>query len=160
MATRTAGAGSRGPSEGDDTGPLQLRVLARLVIAIAVAFVAAGVLWHGVTVGELQRLWQNLIDRPSGRLQFRFILQPSMAAILAVHDGLRDARAGRAPYFITVLRDPEERAARLREGLNATARIILLAIAMDLVYQLLELKTFYPSEALIIALLLAFVPTC
>jgi hypothetical protein len=46
----------------------------------------------------------------------------------------------------------------LREGLIATSRIILLGIAMDVIYQLLEFPTFYPAEALLIALLLAFVP--
>ena len=46
----------------------------------------------------------------------------------------------------------------VREGLNATARIILLGLAMDVIYQLLVLKTFYPNEALVVALLLAFVP--
>jgi hypothetical protein len=91
-------------------------------------------------------------------MRFRFFLQPLMAAIAAIHDGREDARAGRSPYFMTVLRNPQERVGRLREGLNATARIILLGLAMDVIYQLLVLKTFYPNEALVIALLLAFVP--
>ena len=47
---------------------------------------------------------------------------------------------------------------RLREGLNATARIILLGIVMDAMYQLIVLGRFYPGEAVIIALVLAFVP--
>jgi hypothetical protein len=81
-----------------------------------------------------------------------------MAAIAAIHDGREDARAGRSPYFMTVLRNPQERVGRLREGLNATARIILLGLVMDVIYQLLVLKTFYPNEALVVALLLAFVP--
>ena len=54
--------------------------------------------------------------------------------------------------------DREERVERWNEGLNATARIIVLGIAMDVIYQVIELKTFYPVEALIVALLLAFVP--
>ena len=54
--------------------------------------------------------------------------------------------------------NPQERVARLREGLNATARIILLGLVMDVIYQIIVFKTFYPVEALIIALLLAFVP--
>jgi hypothetical protein len=55
-------------------------------------------------------------------------------------------------------RQPEERLPRLREALNATARIILLALVMDVIYQVLVLKTFYPDEAAVIALLLAFLP--
>jgi hypothetical protein len=42
--------------------------------------------------------------------------------------------------------------------LTATARIILLGLTMDLIYQLLEFKTFYPNQAVVVALLLAVVP--
>jgi hypothetical protein len=46
----------------------------------------------------------------------------------------------------------------LREGIIATSRIILLGLAMDAIYQAIVLKTFYPGETVIIAILLAFVP--
>jgi hypothetical protein len=141
-----------------DADSQALGIMPKLVIAAAILLVVAGVLWHGVTWENLQRLWGNLVDRPSGRMSFRFILQPTMAAIAAIRGGLKDARIGRSPYFWTVLRRPQERVGRLREGLNAAARIILLGLAMDVIYQVLELKMFYPVEALIIALLLAFVP--
>ena len=51
-----------------------------------------------------------------------------------------------------------ERTGRLREGLNATARIILLGLVMDVIYQIMVLKRFYPAEAVIVAVMLAFVP--
>ena len=112
----------------------------------------------GITIGVIERLWHDLIERPDAPMRFRFVLQPLMAAVAAIRAGLTDVRAGRSPYLWTMLREPRKRAKRLREGLNATARIILLGLAMDVVYQVLVLKTFYPNEALIIALLLAFVP--
>ncbi len=141
-----------------EANPQELGLLARLVIASAAVLIVAGVLWHGVTLGTFARIWHDLIERPSGPMSFRCILQPAMAAVAAIHDGLKDARAGRSPYFWTVLRKPQERVGRLREGLNATARIILLGIVMDTIYQILVLKRFYPNEALIVALLLAFIP--
>jgi hypothetical protein len=91
-------------------------------------------------------------------MKFRFIVQPLMAAIVATLDGLRDARSSRSPYLWRMFRNPQERTALLREGLNATARVILLGIVVDLIYQTLVLKTFYPGEALIVALLVGFVP--
>jgi len=91
-------------------------------------------------------------------MTFRFILQPTMAAIAALHDGVRDARAGRSPFFWTLLSDRAKRGSRLREGLIATARIMLLGLGMDTIYQGIVLKTFYPAEAAIIAIVLAFVP--
>jgi hypothetical protein len=81
-----------------------------------------------------------------------------MAVLAALHDGVRDARLGRSPYFWTVLSDPAKRGGRLREGLISTARIILLGFGMDGLYQWIVLKTFYPGEMVIVAILLAFVP--
>jgi hypothetical protein len=132
--------------------------LARLVIAVAIAFLILGILWYGVSAEVHQRVWRDIFDRPGGPMSFRFLLQPIMAAIAAIHDGVKDARLGRSPYLWTILTSPDKRENRLREGLIATARIILLGIGMDVVYQLTVLKTFYPGEALIVALLLAFIP--
>jgi hypothetical protein len=138
--------------------PQELGILAKLVLVLAVVLIVAGVVWHGVTGEALRRFWHDLVERPDAPMRFRFILQPLMAALAAVHDGREDARDGRSPYFMSVLRNPQERVGLLREGLNATARIILLGLAMDVIYQLLVLKTFYPNEALVIALVLAFAP--
>ena len=86
------------------------------------------------------------------------MLQPLMAAIVAIRDGLRDARTGNAPYFWTMVGNARERTRRLNEGLNATARIILLGLVMDAIYQGIVLRRFYPGDAVIVALLFAFVP--
>jgi hypothetical protein len=136
----------------------EFSALASLVVLVAVVLVALGVIWYGGSSEALQRMWQDLTGRPSGPMSFRFILQPVMAAIAATHDGIRDAQLGRSPYFWTVLNNPDKRAGRLREGLVSTARIILLGIGMDAIYQAKAFGTFYPVEALLIALALAFIP--
>jgi hypothetical protein len=142
----------------NDATSQELGILAKLVLVLAIVLIVAGVVWHGVTGEAFRRFWHDLVERPDAPMRFRFFLQPLMAAIAAVHDGRVDARAGRSPYLMTVLRNSQERVGRLREGLNATARIILLGLVMDVIYQLLVLKTFYPNEALVVALLLGFVP--
>jgi hypothetical protein len=139
-------------------GPQNLGILAKLVIALAVLLFVGGIVWHGVTFDTIQRLSRNLFERTDAPMRFRFLLQPLMATLAAIHDGREDARAGRSPYFVTLLRNPQERVGLLREGLNATARIILLGLVMDVIYQALVFKTFFPNEALAIALLLAFLP--
>jgi hypothetical protein len=108
--------------------------------------------------GLLSRLWADLIARPGGPLEFRFLLQPLVAAILAVRDGLSDARARCPPYFWTLLHDPAHRRERLREGIRATVRVVLLGVVIDALYQFQVHGTVYPGEALGIALLLGFVP--
>src|SRR5512137_839561 len=73
--------------------------LARLVVVLMVAFVVGGLVWYGFSAEERARLWQNLFDRPGGPMVFRFFLQPTMAAIAAWRDGVKDARTGRSPFF-------------------------------------------------------------
>ena len=106
----------------------------------------------------LIRGWMNLFERVGGPMTFRIILQPAMATLLAVLAGLRDAREGRPPYLWTVLTDPLQRADLLREGWKAIGRVFLLAVIMDIIYQLIVQRWIYPLESLIVAILLAVVP--
>ena len=133
-------------------------VFARVVVGLMAAFVLGGIVWYGLAPETLARVWQNLVDRPGGPMVFRFFLQPTMATIAAVLGGIKDARLGRAPFFQTVLTNPAKRAGRLDEAMVDTSRIMLLGLIMDGIYQYIEFDTFHPAEAVIITLLLAFLP--
>jgi hypothetical protein len=43
----------------------------------------------------LARVWENHVGRVGGPLTFRLILQPTMAALLAIRAGVKDVREGR-----------------------------------------------------------------
>jgi hypothetical protein len=134
---------------------------ARIAVALVLGLGILGVAWYGITAESLGRLWSDILDRPDGPMTFRFILQPAMAIIAALRDGVHDARLGRRPYLWALLhgvRDPQGRSGRLWEGIIATARIIILGVFMDTIYQWVVFKTFYPVQAAVIAILLAFVP--
>jgi hypothetical protein len=133
-------------------------LLGQLVVVLVIVFIVAGAVWYGFSAEVRQRAWHDLIDRPGGIMTFRFFLQPAMAAIAALRDGIKDARTGRSPYFWTVLTKQTDRVGRLQEGLFSTAQIILLGLVMDAIYQLVVFKTFYPVEAVVVAIVLAFVP--
>lgn len=136
----------------------QQRFLARLVLVLIIGFTIAGLVWYGVSADERARLWQNLFERQDGPKTFRFFLQPTMGAIAAWRDGLADARAGRSPFLWGTVADPTVRLARMDEALVATARIILLGLVMDIIYQVMVFRAFFPVEAVLFALALAFVP--
>jgi hypothetical protein len=133
-------------------------LLARCAIGLAITLIFLGAVWRDVSVESLQRLWRNLCNRPGKAMAFRFILQPVVSAIAVFRDGVKDAKSGRSPYLWTVLTNPAERGNRLWEGVIATAQVILLGLVMDVIYQFTVLKTLYPVEAVIIAIVLAFVP--
>ncbi|MFL5355073.1 hypothetical protein [Archangium sp.] len=104
------------------------------------------------------QLWREIVERPEGPMAFRFYLQPLMAIVFAVRDGIKDAHAGNPPYFWALFTDPSHRLERLRSGWSAVGRIFLLAVVMDTVYQLVVLKGLRPLQGLFVAVLLALVP--
>jgi hypothetical protein len=131
---------------------------ARLALALLIVFSILGFYWYGFDEETRGRIWDQLIARPTEKMKFRFLLQPVMSGLAAFRDARRDAKLSRAPYFWSLLTNPSDRIERLSEGLVATARVILLGLVMDIIYQWLVLGTFYPGEAVIVALALAFVP--
>ena len=106
----------------------------------------------------LARVWEDLIGRTEGPMKLRLLLQPLMASIFAVRSGLRDARAGKPPFLFAVANDPARRWELFREGRKDVGTVFVLAVVLDVVYQVIELHTFYPVETLLVAILLALVP--
>ena len=104
------------------------------------------------------RMFENLLGRVHGPMHFRLIMQPLMACLFAVLDGLKDAREGRTAYFWALFTEPEHRRELLRRSWKSVGKIFILALILDAVYQVWQLKTFYPGEALLTAFVLAFVP--
>ena len=104
------------------------------------------------------RFWQEILERPSGPLAFRFILQPAMASFLAIRDGWHDAEMHRPPFFWAIVHDPTSRGPRLHEGLVAVLRVLALGATMDLFYQMVRLHGLRPVQTVVIAFALAFLP--
>jgi len=47
----------------------------------------------------LNRFFTNLLERPSGPLNLRFLLQPAVAIFFGVRASMSDAKLHRKPYF-------------------------------------------------------------
>jgi hypothetical protein len=104
------------------------------------------------------RLGTDLIDRVTGPMKFRLVLQPLMAAFFAIRAGLADARAGKPPYFWTLVSDPAARKDMLKDGWKSVGRVFILAVVLDIVYQIIVQHFVYPGEVLIVAFVLAIIP--
>ena len=94
----------------------------------------------------LARIWENLGGRIGGPMKFRLLLQPLMVSFFAVRAGIKDARAGRPPFFWTVLSDPQARSGLLRDGWKDIAKVFTLAIVIDVVYQFIVERWVYLVE--------------
>lgn len=134
------------------------RAMTWLVAGLAVVLIAWGIYRYGWSMEIHRRFWADIFDRIHGPMTFRFYLQPVMAAIAALPDGIRDARSGHSSFFWSALWKRDVPTGRLWQGLIATARVVLLGISMDVIYQFKVLDRFYPGEALMMAILLALIP--
>lgn len=106
----------------------------------------------------LVRTWQHLLGRIGGPLSFRLAIQPAVAAILAIRAGRKDAREGRPPYLWAILSNPSERHRLLLDGWKDIGKVFVVAAVLDVVYQLIVHRWFYPIQTLIVSTLLAIIP--
>ena len=106
----------------------------------------------------LERLWENLAGRTSGPMNFRLIIQPAVATLLAIRAGLRDARERRPAFFWAAISDPAYRPELLHQGWKDVGKVFVLAIVLDSIYQLIVHRGVYVLELLITATALAIVP--
>ena len=105
-----------------------------------------------------QRMAEDLIGRLNGPLQLRLYMQPAMALFFGIRDGIKDAREGKPAYFWAICTNSGHRKELLKSGFKSVAKVLVFALILDAIYQFIELRWFYPGEAIITALLLAFVP--
>lgn len=106
----------------------------------------------------LKRVWENLLGRLSGPLNFRLIVQPAVASFLAVRAGLKDAQQERPAFLWAAITNPPYRRNLFRQFWNDVWKVFLVAIILDTVYQLSIQRGVYVLELLIVATTLALVP--
>jgi hypothetical protein len=106
----------------------------------------------------IQRVVRNLIGRIYGPFTFRFVLQPLVAVILGFRAGLRDAHARRPSYFYSLLFHRGHRREMVLDTVRDLAKLFVVAVLLDTIYQIIELHWIYPGEALIVAQVLSIVP--
>ncbi len=106
----------------------------------------------------LGEAWNGFLGGPTGPLKFRFVVQPLVAAVLALRAGIRDAREGRSPFLWALLTDRGPRKERLARALTDVGTVFLVAVLADLVDQRLVGPRVLPTQSLLVATILALVP--
>jgi len=110
------------------------------------------------------RIWNDLGLRVSGPMKFRLILQPLMSLFFAYRAGKRDAKSEKVPFFWGLIFNTGGRKDLVKQGWKDVGKVFILAIVLDIVYQLILIfsketqNAFYPFESIIVAIVLAFIP--
>lgn len=106
----------------------------------------------------INRLIENMMDRVSGPMHLRILLQPVIASVFAIISGLKDAREGNPPYFWSLFTNAAHRREMLRDGWKSVGKVFVIAMLLDVVYQVVVQRFVYPGEVVLVALLLAIIP--
>ena len=100
----------------------------------------------------------QLVGRLSGPLNFRLVVMPTVVTVLALRAAWKDHREGRPAFLGLLIKDPGERSRLFQQGLKNIGRIFIVAIVLDITYQLIVFRWVYPGMVLVVAVLCAIVP--
>jgi hypothetical protein len=109
-------------------------------------------------MAHLVHLGHRLIERVQGPFKLRLIVQPLVAAALAVRAGVRDQRTGQPPFLWSLAFTPARRRELLRGWWKDSGKVFLVALVLDCIYQLVVTHTVRVGEMIAVAALLAIVP--
>jgi hypothetical protein len=111
-------------------------------------------------VGLFDGIWRDLTGRGmfGGKFQIRLILQPLVALLLGVRLGLRDAKHGRPPFFMSLVDPKHDRRANLKEGLRDAIVPLCVAFILDGILQRIILGHIRLLGAVVVGALLVFLP--
>jgi hypothetical protein len=102
--------------------------------------------------------FERFVERFTGPMHARFIVQPVMATILGIRDGMHDAREGRTPFFQELCTRPETRRLHLRKAIQRLMTPLVIAIVLDGVVQYLLFQRVHVMGAVIIGVSIMGVP--
>ena len=106
----------------------------------------------------LNRIFENMIDRVSGPMNLRLVMQPIMASIFAIISGLNDSKENKPAYFWGMFTHPEQRHEMIEDGWKSVGKVFILAMVLDIIYQFIVQRWIYPFEVFLTAFILAIIP--
>jgi hypothetical protein len=88
----------------------------------------------------------------------RLIIQPLVSLIIGLRAGISDARDGQPPFGWSVMTKHNQSHAQLKQARNSVARVFIVSLILDLIYQIWVLRWIYPLQAVFVASVLALLP--
>ena len=98
-----------------------------------------------------------LIELITGPGTFRFVIQPVLAIVMGVRDGRNDAKSS-TPPLLHLLLQPGKRSEALKGTLKSIALPLILAVAMDSIFQVFIFGIWRLQWALVVGVGLVGIP--
>jgi hypothetical protein len=100
----------------------------------------------------------NIAARLTGPMSFRFIVQPVIAIILGIRDGITDAKAGTPPFIYDLIFKPEDRKESLKGVLKRLRVPVIIGTVFDAIAQYLIFKSIRPLPAILVGVTVIGIP--
>jgi hypothetical protein len=91
----------------------------------------------------------EIVERITGPLRFRFIVQPVIAVLLGMRDGRLDAKAGSPPYVLDLLIHPEHRGGLFSSAGGTLLTPVIVGTVLDAIAQYLIFESIRPLQAVV-----------
>ena len=137
------------------------KILYAIVIAALLAAVPGAIL-RILQTGDpyllTEQFFRDIFARLSGPGKMRFVVQPTVAIILGVGSGMKDAHTGCPPFLWALAFHPTHRRELLRSALISIRDLAAIAILLDLISQFLIFHQVRPGAALLVGPVLISLP--
>lgn len=102
--------------------------------------------------------WTDMGLRLTGPAAMRFVIQPILAVLFGVRDGVRDAGVGEPPWLFDIITVPSDRKRQAGRAWAGIGKAIIFATVLDAVLQLPILGRVYLGAAVIVGVALMGLP--
>jgi hypothetical protein len=108
-------------------------------------------------MGDLiSRFWPDVMGRTTGPLTFRLIVQPLVAAFIGLRAGLKDAQKGNPAFGWHLLTTKlDNRRQLIHDAWKDIGKLFIVAVIIDIIYEIYVLRWIHPGQALVVATILA-----
>jgi len=136
-------------------------VLSFLAIAVLLAALPSAIrrlIQTGSPYLLTREFFDDILARFSGAGRLRFIVQPTVALVIGVRDGIKDAREGHLPFVMALLSQPAHKYDLLRSAFASVRDLVSIAIIFDVICQFLIFRRIHPGAALLVGPILIAIP--
>ncbi len=105
-----------------------------------------------------ERFVQDILARLSGPGRLRFIVQPTVAIMLGVRSGIKDARDRVPPFLWALAFHGKRRRELFRSAFASIQDLVTIAILLDVISQVLIFHEVRPGAALLVGPMLITLP--
>jgi hypothetical protein len=96
--------------------------------------------------------WEGIVARLDGPVHFRFIMQPLVASVLAIIDGIKDAKMGKHAYFWALIATPGHRWELIKNGWKSIGLLQEGQVGVSVLPEIQQLRQSLASLLLVDAL--------